>query len=48
MDENISRAAGAAHGQAIDASDFAGMAAAAGRPVRQRTTLYGSVASASD
>ena len=43
MDENISRAAGATHGQASEASDFAAMAAAVGRPVRQRTTLYGVV-----
>lgn len=42
MDENISRAAGATHGQATEASDFEAMAAAVGRPVSQRTTLYGS------
>lgn len=41
MDENISRAAGAAHGQLLDASEFAALASAAGRPVRQRSTLYG-------
>jgi FO synthase len=40
MDENISRAAGAAHGQGLDASAFAEVAAVAGRPVAQRTTLY--------
>jgi FO synthase len=41
MDENISRAAGAAHGQALDEAGFARIAAAVGRPVEQRTTLYG-------
>jgi FO synthase len=43
MDENISRAAGAAHGQLLDAAEFERLAAAAGRPVRQRTTLYAEV-----
>jgi FO synthase len=46
MDENISRAAGATHGQASDVSDFEAMAAAVGRPVTQRTTLYGRVVNA--
>ena len=41
MDENISRAAGAAHGQALTGDDFAELAASVGRPTRQRTTLYG-------
>lgn len=40
MDENISRAAGASHGQALTPSDFAAIAGAVGRPIRQRTTLY--------
>jgi FO synthase len=40
MDENISRAAGAAHGQALAAEDFAAVGRRVGRPVRQRTTLY--------
>ena len=40
MDENISRAAGASHGQGLDAAAFARVAGAAGRPVVQRTTLY--------
>ena len=40
MDENISRAAGAAHGQGLDAAAFAEVAALVGRPVAQRTTLY--------
>lgn len=44
IDENISRAAGAAHGQALDAAGFHEMAASVGRRARQRTTLYGSVA----
>jgi FO synthase len=43
MDENISRAAGATHGQALGDADFAAIGAAAGRPVRQRTPLYGPV-----
>ncbi len=44
MDENISRAAGAAHGQALDADAFAAIAASAGRRLVQRSTLYGPVA----
>ncbi|MGZ4595721.1 MAG: 5-amino-6-(D-ribitylamino)uracil--L-tyrosine 4-hydroxyphenyl transferase CofH [Actinomycetes bacterium] len=40
MDENISRAAGAAHGQAMSRSDLEGIAHSVGRPLRQRTTLY--------
>ncbi len=44
MDENISRAAGAEHGQAMDASDFAALVAPLGRALVQRTTLYGRVA----
>jgi FO synthase len=40
MEENISRAAGATHGQGLDVAAFAEVAAAAGRPVAQRTTLY--------
>ena len=43
MDENISRAAGAAHGQGLTPADLAAIAAEAGRPLRQRTTLYGEV-----
>jgi len=41
MDENISRAAGAAHGQGLDEADFHRIAGYAGRTLRQRTTLYG-------
>lgn len=40
MNESISRAAGAAHGQDIALADLACAAAMAGRPLRQRTTLY--------
>jgi FO synthase len=43
MDENISRAAGAAHGQEMTADDFRGMVEPLGRTLRQRTTLYGPV-----
>ena len=43
VNENISRAAGAAHGQAMEPGDFAGIVAPLGRPVEQRTTLYGPV-----
>ncbi|MEH0638929.1 bifunctional FO biosynthesis protein CofGH [Streptomyces bottropensis] len=43
MDENISRAAGATHGQQLTATDFAELCASAGRPARQRTTLYDTV-----
>ncbi len=41
MDENISRAAGASHGQGLTPADLADIAREAGRPLRQRTTLYG-------
>ncbi|MDO8309363.1 MAG: 5-amino-6-(D-ribitylamino)uracil--L-tyrosine 4-hydroxyphenyl transferase CofH [Actinomycetota bacterium] len=40
MDENISRAAGAAHGQGIDPADFRAVVEPLGRTLRQRTTLY--------
>jgi FO synthase len=43
MDENISRAAGATHGQRMDETAFAAIADPLGRPLRQRTTLYGTV-----
>ncbi|HVT76870.1 MAG TPA: hypothetical protein VHD87_07550, partial [Acidimicrobiales bacterium] len=49
IDENISRAAGASHGQAMDQAGFAEMVAAANaidagtRRLVQRTTLYGRV-----
>jgi FO synthase len=41
MDENISRAAGAAHGQEMDVATLEALVAPLGRPLRQRTTLYG-------
>ncbi|MGA2530794.1 MAG: 5-amino-6-(D-ribitylamino)uracil--L-tyrosine 4-hydroxyphenyl transferase CofH [Acidimicrobiales bacterium] len=43
MDENISRAAGAKHGQRMYESDFRELAESLGRPLEQRTTLYGRV-----
>ncbi|HSO96607.1 MAG TPA: 5-amino-6-(D-ribitylamino)uracil--L-tyrosine 4-hydroxyphenyl transferase CofH [Acidimicrobiia bacterium] len=41
MDENISRAAGASHGQELDDAGFAAIVDPLGRPLAQRTTLYG-------
>ncbi|MGE8942310.1 5-amino-6-(D-ribitylamino)uracil--L-tyrosine 4-hydroxyphenyl transferase CofH [Leptospira interrogans] len=41
MNESITRAAGAAHGQEIDASKIEGIIKAANRMPRQRSTLYG-------
>ena len=41
MNESISRAAGAAHGQELLPEAMEAIIAAAGRPSRQRTTLYG-------
>jgi FO synthase len=43
MNESISRAAGASHGQEMSPQAFASMASEIGRPVRRRTTLYGQV-----
>ena len=43
MDENISRAAGATHGQQMCEADFRHLAESVGRPLEQRTTLYGRV-----
>ena len=40
MDENISRAAGATHGQEMDAEHFAALVEPLGRPLVQRSTLY--------
>ena len=40
MDENISRAAGAAHGQRMGKEELEAIVAPLGRPLRQRTTLY--------
>jgi FO synthase len=41
MNESITRAAGAVHGQELSAEDLQGLIRAAGRTPRQRTTLYG-------
>ena len=43
MNENISRAAGAAHGQAMTPKDFAQLSESLGRRAEQRTTTYGRV-----
>jgi len=43
IDENISRAAGASHGQMMDADAFRALVAPLGRTLVQRTTLYGRV-----
>ncbi|MFA7323961.1 MAG: 5-amino-6-(D-ribitylamino)uracil--L-tyrosine 4-hydroxyphenyl transferase CofH [Candidatus Nanopelagicales bacterium] len=40
MDENISRAAGAAHGQGITVEEFAEITDPLGRPLLERSTLY--------
>jgi FO synthase len=40
MDENISRAAGASHGQGLDEAGFRAIVDPLGRPLAQRTTLY--------
>jgi FO synthase len=41
MDENISRAAGADHGQELDEHEFRAIVEPIGRTLAQRTTLYG-------
>ncbi len=43
MDENISRAAGASHGQEMTPDDFAALVAPLGRTLQERTTLYAPV-----
>ena len=40
MDENISRAAGAAHGQGMDPAGLVPELAAMGRTLQQRSTMY--------
>jgi FO synthase len=40
MDENISRAAGATHGQGLEPDDFAEIVRPLGRTLRQRSTIY--------
>lgn len=47
MDENISRAAGASHGQKMSVETLEAVVAPIGRPLHQRTTLYHSVSHAS-
>jgi FO synthase len=47
MDENISRAAGATHGQLVTVEELQALATSAGRTAVQRTTLYGPVSSPS-
>ncbi len=44
MEETISRMAGSTNGSAKERAELETMAAAAGRPARQRTTTYGEVA----
>jgi FO synthase len=44
IDENISRAAGASHGQMMDEAGFRSIVEPLGRRLEQRTTLYGRVA----
>lgn len=44
MNESISRAAGASHGQELSVDVLRAAAQSAGRPLRQRTTLYGRIA----
>jgi FO synthase len=41
MDENISRAAGASHGQELDEAELREIVEPLGRRLEQRTTLYG-------
>ncbi|MEZ5137820.1 MAG: 5-amino-6-(D-ribitylamino)uracil--L-tyrosine 4-hydroxyphenyl transferase CofH [Acidimicrobiales bacterium] len=41
IDENISRAAGASHGQGMDEAGFRALVEPLGRRLEQRTTLYG-------
>ena len=40
MDENISRAAGATHGQGITVEEFVQITEPIGRTLQERTTLY--------
>jgi FO synthase len=46
MNENISRAAGATHGQGMDEAGFRALVEPLGRRLEQRTTTYGRVATA--
>jgi FO synthase len=47
MEETISRMAGSTHGSRRSVAELQAIAAAAGRPSRQRTTTYGQVDPAS-
>jgi FO synthase len=40
MNENISRAAGASHGQEMNEESFRAITSPLGRTLRQRSTLY--------
>jgi FO synthase len=46
VNENISRAAGASHGQGLVEADFQAIVEPLGRTLEQRTTLYGRVSRA--
>jgi FO synthase len=46
VNENISRAAGATHGQGLEEDDFRAIVEPLGRTLEQRTTLYGRVQTA--
>jgi len=48
MNESISRAAGASHGQDVSVDDLRRAAAAAGRPLRRRSTLYAELPEAAE
>lgn len=48
MNESISRAAGASHGQELTVKQLLDAASAAGRPLKQRTTLYKDVVKLED
>jgi FO synthase len=43
MDESITRAAGGQNGQLFGVEQMRALASSVGRPLRQRTTLYGTV-----
>ena len=47
MDENISRAAGASHGQRMGVEELEALVAPLGRPLVQRSTLYAMAGTAS-
>jgi FO synthase len=48
MDENISRAAGARHGQRMGVEDLEAIVAPLGRPLVQRSTLYALAGTSAD